>query len=281
MKKKFSLIRIIAVFSSLALCFIIFFFINSLYGNPVSATFATNRIHTYIAKTYPENNFIIEKATYNFKNSSYVSIVHSPTSEDTIFRVYDRNGRIEDDYAYEVANKLTTYRRIEDDLDEEVETIIKEGYPYPMRLIGGKMIDVPDIEQYFTLDMPYHIQVLPLPIEVLVWTSTDKPSYEILAERLLELKSLMEQYKIPVEYYSMSLEYPYHEENGELRPDIFDSLSVERFPVAVLVDRPDLPKLLEEHVVAFEAEGAKEKESEIEKASEYEEEINAILEKMK
>ncbi len=281
MKKKFPLIRIIAVFSCLALCYIIFGLINSFYGNPVSATIATNKIHTYIAKTYPENNFIIEKATYNFKDSSYSSIVHSPTSEDTIFRVYEQNGRIEDDYAYEVANNFTTYRRLEDALDKEVETIIKKEYPYQMRLIGAKMPDVPDSEQYFTLDMPYHIQELPLPIEVLVWTGTDKPSYEIMAERLLELKSLMEKYKIPVEYYSMNLEYPYHEENGELKPDIFDSLSINQFPVSELVDRPDLPKLLEEHVTAIEAEWDKEKEAEIEKANGNEEEIDAILEKMK
>lgn len=282
MKKKSVILRLLAATMGIVVVILLLMVINSLYGNPISATIATKKIHSYIAKTYPDNNFIVDKATYNFKFSRYGSIVHSPTSEDTIFSVYERNGRIEDYYAYEVANKFTTYRRIEDALDQEVETIIKEEFPYPMRLIGAKMFDVPDAEQYFTLDMPYDIQELPLPIEVLIWTSADEPSYEILAERLLELKSLMERHEIPVEYYSMNLEYPYHEEeNGELRPDIFDSLSVNRFPVAELDDRPDLPVLLEEHVKAYEAEGEKEKEAEIENASEYKEENDTILEKMK
>lgn len=281
MKKKSIILRLFAATMGIFVVVLLLMVINSLYGNPISATIARKKIQSYIANAYPDNNLIVDKATYNFKNSSYGSVVHSPTSEDTTFRVYERNGRIEDDYAYEIANQFTTYRRLEDALDQEVEAIIKKEFPYPMRLIGAKMFDVPDYEQYFTLDMPYHIQELPLPVEVLVWTSADEPSYEILAERLLELKSLMERYKIPVEYYSMNLEHPYHEENGELMPEIFDSLSVNRYHVVELVDRPDLPVLLEEHVKAYEAEGEKEKEAEIENASEYEEEIDSILEKMK
>ncbi|MDF2513144.1 MAG: hypothetical protein K0S04_3010 [Herbinix sp.] len=259
-KKKSFFLRILAVVIGLLVIFLILTVLNGTVGNPITAYLATNKIRTYVAETYSEDNLIVNRATYNFKDSSYGSIVHSPTSEDTIFRVSMRNGRIEDDYPYEVANKFTTLRRLEDALNKEVEAVIKEGFPYQMRLIGAKM---PDMEsQVLTLDMPYHIQKLPSPIEVIVWTSVDKPSYDIMAQRMLELRKLMEQNDLPIGIYSIRLEYPYHEENGQLMPDNFESLAVDGFPAEQLIERPDLPRILEEYAVEKEREGNKVKEAE-------------------
>ena len=264
MKKKSLFLRILAAGTGLVIILLLFSVLNGTVGNPISAYLATNKIRTYVADTYAEDNLIVDQATYNFKDSSYGSLVHSPTSEDTIFRVSMRKGRIEDDYPYEVANKFTTLRRLEDALNEEVEAIIKEGYPYEMRLIGAKM---PDKEsQDLTLDMAYDIQELSGPIEVIVWTSTDKPSYDIMAQRMIELKKLMEQKELPIDRYSISLEYPYHEENGELMPDIFDSLTVDGFPAEQLVDNTDLPRILEEYALEKEKEGDTVKEAEMKEA---------------
>jgi hypothetical protein len=261
MKKKSLILRILAAATGLLIIFLLLMILNSMVGNPISASIATNKIRTYVAEAYSEDNLIIDKATYNFKDSSYGSRVHSPTSEDTIFRVSVRKGHIEDDYPYEVSNKYTTLRRLEDALNKEVEAIIKEGFPYQMRLFGAKMIEDEALD--LTLDMPYNIQELPGSIEVIVWTSVEKPSYDIIAQRMLELKNLMEHYDIPVVRYSVSLEYPYHEENGQLIPDIYDSLSVNEFPAEQLIDNPELPRILEEYAVEKETEGGKEKEAEM------------------
>lgn len=280
MKKKSMFLRILAAAVGLLIIIFLLTMLNGTVGNPISAYIATSKIRAYVEETYSEDNLIVNKATYNFKDSSYGCFVHSPTSEDTVFRVSVRKGRIEDDYPYEVGNKFTTLRRLEDALDKEVEEVIKAGFPYPIRLIGGKLQDDiliddsstgasateasdTDIAPGLTLDMPYHIQELPGTIEVIVWTSTEKPSYEIMAQRMLELKKLMQKHDIPADCYSMSLEYPYHDENGELMPDIFDSLSVNEFPSEQLIDRPDLPQILEKYALEREMEGNKVKEEEM------------------
>ncbi|BCJ93827.1 hypothetical protein acsn021_13960 [Anaerocolumna cellulosilytica] len=266
MKKKNIFLRILAAATGLMIIFLLLMILNSMVGNPISAYIATNKIRTYITEAYPAENLIIDKASYNFKDNSYGCVVHSSTSEDTIFFVSVRYGKINDDYPYEVANKYTTLRRLEDALDKEVEAIIKDGFPYQMRLFGAKIIE--DDVQNLTLDMPYNIKELPGSIEVIVWTCAEKPSYDIMAQRMLELKNLMEHYDIPVERYSLSLEYPYHEEDGQLIPDMFDSLTVNEFPAEQLIDSSDLPRLLEEYAVKKETEGEKVKEAEIKDTNE-------------
>ena len=183
---------------------------------------------------------------------------------DTTFRVSISNGSIEDGYFYVVENKSNTLVRLEDNLNNQVEDIIKKKFPCQMRVFGAKLVDVD--KQKLTLDMPYHVQELPGIIEVTVWTSTEKPDYDKLAQRMLELKKLLEDNDISGDQYSMTLEYPYHEENGELIPDNFDSLSVSGFPTEELVDRPDLPHILEAYAAEKEAEDNQIKEAEMKHA---------------
>ncbi len=264
MKKKSFMLRIFVCTVVLCIFGLLFSIITSMVGNPISASIATKKISAYVEETYPEENFTIPKARYNFKDGSYGSFVQSQSSEDTKFGVSVREGNIEDSYVYEVANKFTTYRRLEDALDDAVEVMVAKGFPYETRLVSASMKESEkDAAQVLTLDMPFDLHNIPLPIELTVWTSSEIINYDIIAQRMLELKALMEQQDIAIDRYSLTLEHLYHEENGELIPEIFDSMGVHEFPAEQLVDSPDLPRILEEYEKDRELEGNKEKEAEI------------------
>jgi hypothetical protein len=249
------------------LCLVAFLFttLNGFFGNPVSAGLATNKIRAYVAENYAEEDFQVPQATYNFKFGSYNASIQSGTSPDTHFSIEVlHSGKIYDSYSSDVIGRFNTLRRLETALNTVVEELIKKDYPHPTRLILATMkgSDV-SMAQDLTLDMPFDVHNLPLPVELVVWTSADQPSYEIAAQRMLALKALMKTQGVDVSSYSLNLEYPYHTENGELRPDNFDSLSIQAFPADRLTDSPDLPQLLEAHQKARDLEGNKEKQAEI------------------
>lgn len=256
--------RILSIVIGILCLFLLFTLWNGLFGNPVSAWIDTGKIRTYVAKTYPYEDFIVNKASYDMKDSCYSANVYSPTSMDTIFHVSISKGSIRDDYSYVIENKSNTLLRLEDHLNNQVQDIIKKEFPYQMRVFGAKLVDV--TPQKLTLDMPYLVQELPGIIEVTVWTSTEKPDYDILAQRMLELKKLLEDNDIPADRYSMNLEYPYHNENGELIPDNFDNLSVSGFPSEKLVDSSDLPRILKDYSVEKEEQSNQIKEAEMKHA---------------
>lgn len=239
--------------------------INSLIGNPISASIANKKIHTYVSSTYPGQNLVISKPKYNFKFDDYYSTVQSPTSEDTKFMITISKGEVvEDNYQYEVTNKSTTFDRLETSLDKAVEAIIEKDFPYETRLVLATMkTGEEDTGKLLTLDMPFDLHNLPLPVSIIVWTSTEKPSYDIAAKRLLELKALMEKNEIKVAYYSMDVEYPYHEENGQLMPDNFNNIAVNDFPADQLLESSNLAQILEEHEKTWEAEANKVKDKEM------------------
>jgi len=266
MQKKKLWLRILVGTAALAGVGFCLALVTSFYGNPISAALATSKIRTYVAETYPQENFVVPQAAYNFKDGSYGSFIQSQTSVDTAFRVEVlRDGRIDDNYPAMVSARFNTFSRLEAQLDREVETILRGEYPYPTRLILAAMKDEADAARIaaLRLDMPFDLYHPPLPVELTVWTSCEQPDYPTLAQRLLELKALMARRGVPVSRYSLDLEYPYHEENGVLLPENFNGLAVYDFPAENLVDSPDLPRILEEYQRQQEAEGSKEKQAEM------------------
>jgi hypothetical protein len=265
MKNKKLLAQIVAGAVGLCITGFLLSVLNGMFGNPLSAALARNKIRAYVAENYAEENFQVPQATYNFKDQSYMTIIQSETSADTRFSVSVLDdGEIYDSYEFDVIEKFNTFRRLEEALDDAVEDLIRAEFPYETRLILASMKDNnPNMFNSLLLDMPFDLYNLPLPVEVVVWTSAEQPDYEVAAQRMLELKALMEANQVAVSTYSLSLEYPYHEENGELRPEIFDSISINDFPAEQLTDSPDLPAILEKHQQAWEIEGNKEKQAEM------------------
>lgn len=257
MEKKITGMRILVVIL-LFLGIGIFFIANSLYGNPISAMIAKAKIKEYVEMNYPSVDAKIEQVSFSFKNGgSYSALVRSQDSIDTVFRVWWYNGdRMGDDYQSEVANLMTTLRRIDDDLNREVEKIITAQFPYQTRLVGCRHKPVLQLEECLVRDMSLDIKNPPAPIELVVWCSAESPDYVVLADRMLELRDIVDANDIPVEYYSVSVEYPYVMKGNNLEPIQWDSVGVHDFP-AERLSEANLPAILEEYFIEWEKMNAK------------------------
>lgn len=226
---------------------------NSFWGNPLSAAIAASKIEEYVEMNYPDINVQIEPASYSFKDGGfYYALVQATNSIDTVFSVRWYGDRIDDNYQ-NVSNLATTFNRLSDELDGSVEKIIAQQFPYETRLVGCAFKDVPVQlqEERLVLDMPLDIENPPFPMKLIVWCSAERPDYEVLAERMLELRDIMNRNKIPVEYYSLSVEYPYIMEEGSLKPIQWDDVSVHDFPAHQL-NESNLPAVLEEYFIQWE-----------------------------
>ena len=103
----------------------ILFVTNAFVGNPVSAHFANQAIHKYVEEKYGHLDLETEKVYYNFKDSAYVGRAVSPTSVDTHFAVYYRNGEVyHDDYEGYVVKKYNTVDRMGEEYSQLTQTIV-------------------------------------------------------------------------------------------------------------------------------------------------------------
>lgn len=259
MKRK--LIRILAGACAFLLIVLLVWITNSLVGNPLSAHLATGRIRSYVAQTYPGDSFTVEKAKYNFKFQEYFCIVSSPTSADTVFSVSLRKNRIEDNYESEVQNRFTTFRRLSDLLDQQVEDVVKRDFPYEIDMVIGSFAgdgDSADLHRRLTLDMPLDPRNPPLPVEVTVYTYAEERSYKVLAQRLRELHAILEKSPIEVSFYSLNL-VPPRDPDGSSTLRWESALYLTRFP-AEKISSPDLPELIQEHQQEWELQNQKKDE---------------------
>jgi hypothetical protein len=192
--------------------------VNGFYGNPLSATIATNRIRAYVNDQYPDMDLEVSKAKYNFKFSEYYSRVESKTSQDTNFSVGWSKGRIDDDYEYEVKNHFTTYRRLQEELDHTVQEILEREFPYETSIEFMDFSKESDFS-LLQLDMSIDMSNPPLPTTLTVYILSKDINYDILVERMRELADIMDKNEIHVDYYSIVLEQPLKEGEEKPAPD--------------------------------------------------------------
>ena len=205
MKRKF--LKILAAVAALVLIAVLFLLTDSFVGNPVSAWIAARKIETYTAQTYPNMDLTVGKATYNFKNGEYFCMLQSSTSKDTAFSIGYKSGKLNDRYQSEVANRFTTYRRLSDELNKNIERIIAEEFPYETEMVIGDFskADQESIKKSLQLDMQLDMKNLPLPVCVTVYTYEENRTVEVLAHRLRELDRVMSANHIFPQEYSMVL----------------------------------------------------------------------------
>jgi hypothetical protein len=242
---KFKIGTILAVLAALLVIGFAFCFINAFTGNPVSAFFVSGRIRAYAAEQYADFDLSLSKTTYNFKTGSYSSLAQSGKSEDTVFRIYYKSGRISDDYAYEVTNCFTTYRRFSDAFDKLVEGIVAEGFPYETTMVLG---DLMGETEALTLDAPFDVHALPMEKSLTVSVLSDVRDDARMAELLLELYHLMKDRGIPVDEYTLVLEQPLPEEE---KPGLAQRLYLDGFPAEKITDDTDA---LIDAIIAHRAE---------------------------
>lgn len=250
--KRSKRIRIVAVLAVIGLLAAFSYFFISAYGDPISKAIAARQVREYVAETYPEWDFVVEKALYNAKFSTYQCRVWSQSVKDATFTVSWKNGRIwSDHYATDVKGRYATYRRLLDEMDEEMEALISSKYPHAADLVIVDM-DKGDMST-LALDVQAGIHTPPLPLSLTVWVQEEgELSYNVLTERLLELKALMDREGIPVQWYSLLLERPRDAQGQKRSPEL--DVRVDDVPSSMLEDEEGLAAALEQHQAQREAE---------------------------
>jgi len=231
--------------------------VTSFYGNPVTAAIATSKIQAYVDKTYPNNDFEVPKANYNFKFEEYVSHIQSKTSADTRFSVAWSRGRINDSYEGDVVKRYTTYERIQHEFSKAVEDIIVKEFPYETSIL---FVDLGKAEiglESLMLDMPLDINHPPLPAELTIYILSNETSYEFLSARLLELYEIMQKHQIPINMYSIVIEEPMPE--GEKAIPGGESIYLLDFPTEN-IESVNLIETMKEHQMIWENAANKEKD---------------------
>ncbi len=185
-------------------------FINSLTGNPVSKALAKRTAEHYINQNYSQLELRIESVYYNFKFGEYRVIVQSETSEDTAFSIcFDSFGTVTgDDYATEVANSFTTWRRLSGALRSKGAEIIGNQLDYDfaftyIRFAAENSADTG--RSKLQLDMTLDIYAPPLPLEADVAVFTDNLSYDKIAEVAKTVEATLKAQNVPIAQYSVRL----------------------------------------------------------------------------
>lgn len=78
----------------------------------------------YISQTYPDNDYVLSKAYYIFKDNCYRVKVHSPSSQDTYFSLYydyKTYELIQDSYESSVLDGFNTRNRLVNAYDQLVD----------------------------------------------------------------------------------------------------------------------------------------------------------------
>jgi hypothetical protein len=223
--------------------------ITSFYGNPITAAIATSNIRSYVEKTYPLSNLEVPKASYNFKFSEYASHVQSKTSMDTEFSVAWSKGRIYDSYESDVVNRYTTFQRLQQEFSKTIEDIVIKEFPYETSMLFADLGKADTDLKKLSLDMPLDLNNPPLPSTLVIYILSNEISYEYLSARLLEVRDIMEQHKIPIDFYSIAIEEPMPE--GEKSAPGGQSIHLIDFP-AEKIGNENLVEAIKEHQREYE-----------------------------
>lgn len=200
----------------------------SFNGSLIHKAILTDTARDYIAENYPSQELEVDYAVYDFKLGGYHCDVQSPTSVDTAFDVYETSdGKLEDDYEIAVVNKENTIRRISIELDRAVDEIFPPAFPHRTRLVMCDYCYKDEIDRSkFELDMKLDLACLPQPAELTVWVETSgaEPTWEEAARLLREMAHTTDDLGLDISYYSISVEYPYDETDGERKPSDYGSI---------------------------------------------------------
>ncbi len=231
-KRKKTLSRVTGA-AALLLCFgLVFMVVNTFTGNPVSAYFASKKIHEYVEKTYPDQPLEVSQVQYTFPNNVYYARVQAADRIDTSFTVSFSRGNVSDDYEYEVANHFTTYRRLSEAFDGLVTEIIEANYPDKTTLIIGDLVGD---TRLLTPDAPLSFDEMPLALSLNVSMLSEVRDEHSMAVLLTELHRLMQKNGIPIDWYTLRLEEPLPE---DVKPGSGENQYLTDFPASGITDDP-------------------------------------------
>ena len=227
-------------------------FVSAFNGNPLTKIFVTIQAKHYIAQTYGDMDFEVEKVELHDKDPHrYLAYIVSPGSVDSHFVVsIDRWGKIEHDgYPYRVPSGLNTADRMRTEYRDRVEDVVTSPtFPYRVTAVNATISfvskDTSRVPKYaliaddLTLDASFDADFGAKAGELSINIQDDTISVERLAEILLDLKQILDNEGVPFYVISCKLADPdpatWWEDGGRLQlihflsSDIYENGMVER-----------------------------------------------------
>ena len=213
---------------------VILWFVCAFFGNPVSYLLSANSAENYIEENYPDYDLEIEKVGYDLKVSGYYANVVSPSSVDTHFSVYfDLLGRPKYDTFENITNGWNTAMRLENEYRELSLSIRDVIEKYFTTDIYYGEIKTAEIADDYCGKEPYGIPVSELIIDydydinevaskaghIVFYYEETELTAEKSAERLLELKRILDENGIRFFAIDFIAQEPKTEENAAIRKE--------------------------------------------------------------
>jgi hypothetical protein len=181
-------VKILAGVVAAALIGGILFVTNAFVGNPIAASFADKAIKQYAEKNYSSLELEIGKASYNFKDNSYIAMAKSPKSIDTKFAVYYRNGEVlRDDYNSYVLSMFNTLQRFSDEYSSAAKALVSKelGFENNTTMVMYNKDEYESAVDNLELDMKFD-KTLPIDAEVTLRLDLIDSSIENIAKVLTD-----------------------------------------------------------------------------------------------
>ena len=229
MKKKH--LKILALVVAFAIIIGLGLFANALLGNPLSKMLAKSTVQNYLAATYSDTDYYIDRISYNFKDGNYHAFIKSPTSIDTEFTLsITMSGKLQWDSYEDVLSGFNTSRRIDQEYRELTDTLFNNpSFPYTCYIGFGTLeiypaylienADLADVPSYalnqdeLVLDKIYNIQELGRQAgHLVIYVEDDTVTIERAAKIMLDIKDQFDAAGIPFAAMDFTLQYPRPEE---------------------------------------------------------------------
>lgn len=197
------IMKIIAGSIAILLIGAILFITNAFVGNPISAALANSAVKQHIEQNYSHLDLIIvQKARYNFKDSTYTSKVQSRTSKDTQFHIYCRGGKvISDEYESLVLSHIQTLTRLSNEYTSRVKNVLDDHIDQKFKtvhvLYDFDSDELKEKENLLKLDMEFD-RKLPIQAELSLGIDSADISLESISHLINEIHQLLvrNEYKL-------------------------------------------------------------------------------------
>jgi len=221
--------KILAGFLAIALVGLLLFITNAFVGNPISSRVASKAIQEYVDQNYPSLGLELQKASYNFKDGSYMVVARSTTSIDTKFAIYCYKGEVKrDNYDSYVLGMFNTLQRLSEEYSSVAKGIVAQelGYENNSTMVMYDKDEYQDVNPALKLDMNFD-RTLPLHAEVTIGLDLQNTSFEAIAEILAKAHDAFIENDCSFTKYSLYADNdgllvmisevtPQHIESGEL-----------------------------------------------------------------
>ena len=231
MKKR--ILKIGALALAILLILGVLWFANGLVGNPVSYLLAKNTAEKHLEANYADQNFVLERVSFSFKDGQYHAYVTSPSSLDSDFTMLiNLWGKLRyDTYEDRVLNRGNTADRLRDDYRAMVDAILDNPtFPYFVDIGFGELVfvektyaDDPTVPDYailandLTLDGVYNVNEMGATAgKLTLYATDDTVTHQRLAEILLTVRDRFDRAGVRFYAVDLVLEYP-KSEDGTFR----------------------------------------------------------------